>query len=165
MATPAHETELDDELDGLEADALHALGAPLARRLTVPAGSDAERLDKALARLLPDVSRSRIKQWIEGGSVRLNDRVPAARTLVLAGDTIAVAPDPASLVRGCFAGAARGWVYVAITLGARASQTSLVESSPLADEVTSCVVEKLRALHALDPAISAPPALVYVSSG
>src|SRR5215831_5103429 len=90
------ELEEDDETDLLDTDELHEDGAfTLPDRLIVPAGSEGERLDKALARLLPDVSRSRIKQWIEGGSVRLNDRVPAARTLVLAGDTIAVVPPPA----------------------------------------------------------------------
>ncbi|HUL63928.1 MAG TPA: RluA family pseudouridine synthase [Burkholderiaceae bacterium] len=95
MAAPAREPKLDDEPDELDAEALRVRGAPLPHRLTVPAGNDAERLDKALAGLLPDVSRSRIKQWIEGGAVRLNDRVVAARTLVLAGDTIDLAPPPA----------------------------------------------------------------------
>jgi 23S rRNA pseudouridine1911/1915/1917 synthase len=95
MAGHAHEPELDDEADELDADSLHAQPAPLPQRLTVPPGNDAERIDKALARLLPDVSRSRIKQWIEGGAIRLNDRIPAARTLVLAGDTIDLTPPPA----------------------------------------------------------------------
>src|SRR5215467_6254179 len=95
MAGIAREPEVDDETDELDADALQVHPAPTSQRLTVPAGHDAERLDKALARLLPDVSRSRIKQWIECGAIRLNDRVPAARTLVLAGDTIDLAPPPA----------------------------------------------------------------------
>ncbi|WP_420213671.1 S4 domain-containing protein, partial [Escherichia coli] len=30
-----------------------------------------ERLDKALAKLLPDYSRSRLQQWIDAGAVRL----------------------------------------------------------------------------------------------
>jgi 23S rRNA pseudouridine1911/1915/1917 synthase len=96
MVAPArHEIELDDDTEALDADDLRLPGAPaLPDRLTVPAGSEAERLDKALARLLPEVSRSRIKQWIEGGAVRLNDRIPGARTLVLAGDTIDLAPPP-----------------------------------------------------------------------
>jgi len=89
------ELEEDDETALVEADAQNPAGSfALPERLTVPAASTGERLDKALARLLPEVSRSRIKQWIEGGAIRLNDRTPAARTQVFAGDTIDLAPPP-----------------------------------------------------------------------
>jgi 23S rRNA pseudouridine1911/1915/1917 synthase len=94
MVAP-QELEEDDETDLLDTDELQPAGAcTLPARLTVPAASEGERLDKALARLLPAVSRSRIKQWIEAGAVRLNDRTPVARTPVFAGDTIELAPPP-----------------------------------------------------------------------
>jgi 23S rRNA pseudouridine1911/1915/1917 synthase len=85
-------TEDDDEF---EASYVHAPEEPaVPARVIIPAGSDGERLDKVLARLLPDFSRSRIKQWIEEGAIRLNDRVPTVRSEVLAGDTVDLAPPP-----------------------------------------------------------------------
>lgn len=66
-----------------------------ARRLVVPAGQ-AGRLDKVLAGLLPEHSRSRLQGWIEAGHVLVND-APArsARQAVVPGDTILVAEQPA----------------------------------------------------------------------
>jgi len=94
MVAP-QELEEDDETDLLDTAPLHPPGAfTVPDRLTVPAASEGERLDKVLAQLLPAVSRSRIQQWIEGGAVRLNDRTPVARTPVFAGDTIELAPPP-----------------------------------------------------------------------
>jgi len=54
-----------------------------------------ERLDKALAQWLPALSRSRLKQWIEEGAVRVNGAVVRPRELLGAGDTIDVVPQPA----------------------------------------------------------------------
>jgi 23S rRNA pseudouridine1911/1915/1917 synthase len=65
------------------------------RRFAVTAAQRGLRLDKALALLLPEVSRSRIQQWIEQGAVRVNDRVPRARDAVVEGDRIEVTPAPA----------------------------------------------------------------------
>jgi len=92
LALARRETEDDDEFEAPDPRAPAEPAVPA--RVIVPAGSDGDRLDKVLARLLPDVSRSRIKQWIEEGAIRLNDRVPAVRTEVLAGDTIDLAPPP-----------------------------------------------------------------------
>lgn len=67
-------------------------------RLQIPAGQDGHRLDQVLAGLLPDYSRSRIKQWILDGQVRLDDAVPEPRTRVLAGQWVVIeiaAPVPA----------------------------------------------------------------------
>ena len=58
----------DDEVDVGEADATGP------RRLHVPAALSGERLVKALARLMPDVSRSRIQQWIEAAPCSLTAR-------------------------------------------------------------------------------------------
>lgn len=90
-----HDTEPDDDSEMLETDALLAPAEPeIPRRLRVPADKEGERLDKTLAFLLPAVSRTRIKQWIEEGAVRLNDRTAAPRAEVLAGDSIDLAPTP-----------------------------------------------------------------------
>jgi 23S rRNA pseudouridine1911/1915/1917 synthase len=90
-----HTIDPDDETEALDADELRLLAEPaVPARLRVPIGSEGERLDKVLAQLLPEVSRSRVKQWIEEGAVRLNDRIPAPRAQVLAGDTIDLAPPP-----------------------------------------------------------------------
>jgi 23S rRNA pseudouridine1911/1915/1917 synthase len=43
--------------------------------ITLPAGTSAERLDRALARQLPDVSRSRLKALIEAGQVSEHGKV------------------------------------------------------------------------------------------
>ena len=59
--------------------------------LTIPEGAAGRRLDQVLAELLPDYSRSRIKQWIVEGQVLLDGEVPEPRTLVAAGQRVAVA--------------------------------------------------------------------------
>lgn len=51
-----------------------------------------ERLDKVLAQLMPDHSRSRIQAWIEEGYVRVNDQEVRIRHQVLPGDLIRVWP-------------------------------------------------------------------------
>lgn len=85
---PMIEAPIDEE--GEEADVLEPC-----RRFAVTGAQRGLRLDKALALLLPEVSRSRIQQWIEQGAVRVNDRVPRARDAVVEGDCIEVTPAPA----------------------------------------------------------------------
>ncbi|MCC7256741.1 MAG: 23S rRNA pseudouridine(1911/1915/1917) synthase RluD [Gammaproteobacteria bacterium] len=53
--------------------------------VTIEPGQEGRRLDQALAELLPDYSRSRIKAWIEAGAVRLDGMLPVPRTRVAAG--------------------------------------------------------------------------------
>src|SRR5690606_29015237 len=55
----------------------------------------AERLDKVLARLMPQHSRSRLQAWIEDGHVHVNGQVARVRTKAGAGDRIEVWPQPA----------------------------------------------------------------------
>lgn len=54
------------------------------------------RLDQALARLLPEYSRSRLTRWIRDGAVRVNGTPRAAKDRVWGGETVEVAlqPDP-----------------------------------------------------------------------
>lgn len=54
-----------------------------------------DRLDKALAQLIPDVSRSRLQQWVGAGAVRVNGESVKARHTLNFGDVIAVEPQPA----------------------------------------------------------------------
>ncbi|MGN6578768.1 MAG: RluA family pseudouridine synthase [Bordetella sp.] len=67
--------------------------------LIVPAGQRADRLDKVLAALLPEHSRSRLQGWIEDGHVRVNRAPAKVRTLVGPADRIEVLvqPSPESL--------------------------------------------------------------------
>lgn len=56
----------------------------------------AERLDKTLARLMPDVSRARVCRWIEQGAVQVNGQTAqSVRMKVAAGDTLDVTVLPA----------------------------------------------------------------------
>jgi 23S rRNA pseudouridine1911/1915/1917 synthase len=57
----------------------------------IPPEYEGRRLDQALAGLLPDYSRSRLKQWILKGSVRLEGRTAEPRTRVTAGQQVEVA--------------------------------------------------------------------------
>ncbi|MGH7440151.1 MAG: S4 domain-containing protein, partial [Polyangiaceae bacterium] len=70
------------------------------REVTVPEGLDGARLDKAVAELLPELSRARAKRAIEMGAVRVNGRrLPkggtVARSDVLRVDVGQVADAPA----------------------------------------------------------------------
>jgi 23S rRNA pseudouridine1911/1915/1917 synthase len=59
--------------------------------LTIPPEQAGQRLDQALAALLPDYSRSRLKTWIESGEVRVDGRVLRPRDKVFGGESVAVA--------------------------------------------------------------------------
>jgi len=52
------------------------------------------RLDQALAQLLPEYSRSRIKSWIDDGRVLLAGGKPRPRDIVNGGETWSLAADP-----------------------------------------------------------------------
>ncbi len=58
--------------------------------LSVPAELAGQRLDLALARLLPDYSRSRIKEWIDAGHVRVDGRQLKPKEKLLGGEQIRV---------------------------------------------------------------------------
>lgn len=61
-------------------------------QFAIPITAMPERLDKVLAQLMPDHSRSRIQAWIEEGHVRVNDQSVRIRHQVLPGDLIQVWP-------------------------------------------------------------------------
>ena len=60
------------------------------RELVVPEDLDGVRLDKAIAHLLPDLSRARVKRAIELGAVRVNGRRVPKGGLVAKGDALRV---------------------------------------------------------------------------
>ncbi len=57
-------------------------------RLQIPSAYRGERLDKTLAKLLPDFSRSRIQQWLERGLVLSSGVALSPKTSVLGGESI-----------------------------------------------------------------------------
>ena len=61
-------------------------------RLTVPPDCAGQRLDLALARLLPQYSRSRLQGWIDQGRVTLDGQLPRRRSLLLGGEQVRVEP-------------------------------------------------------------------------
>jgi len=76
-----------------EPEELPDAAAPLMLRIdTDQAG---ERLDKALAQLIPDVSRSRLQQWVLAGAVTVNGHAVKARHALAYGDEVQVLPQPA----------------------------------------------------------------------
>jgi len=56
--------------------------------LIIPPEQAGQRLDQALAALLPDYSRSRLKAWIESGEVRVDGAVKRPRDKVFGGESI-----------------------------------------------------------------------------
>ena len=58
------------------------------RAATVPPELAGLRTDQALARLFPDLSRTRLRAWLEAGHVRLDGRVPRPRDPVRGGEEV-----------------------------------------------------------------------------
>jgi 23S rRNA pseudouridine1911/1915/1917 synthase len=56
--------------------------------LKIPDASAGQRLDQALATLLPDYSRSRLKGWIESGEIRVDGAPRRPRDRVLGGEAV-----------------------------------------------------------------------------
>jgi 23S rRNA pseudouridine1911/1915/1917 synthase len=56
--------------------------------LTIPPEQAGQRLDQALAALLPDYSRSRLKSWIESGEIRVDGRAWRPKDKVLGGESV-----------------------------------------------------------------------------
>ena len=62
------------------------------QHLKVPASSAGERVDQALAALMPEHSRSRLQQWIREGRVRVDGRLPRSSDKVWGGEQLEVSP-------------------------------------------------------------------------
>jgi 23S rRNA pseudouridine1911/1915/1917 synthase len=77
------------------ADYTAASAASLARfEFTIAADLAGLRLDQALARLMPEHSRSRIRTWIDAGRVSVSGETGAAKRRLYGGERIVVAPLP-----------------------------------------------------------------------
>ena len=66
----------------------------IASKLVIPLELAGQRLDRALARLLPQESRSRLARLIEEGHVRVDGRAAAASLKVRSGEAVEVALAP-----------------------------------------------------------------------
>ena len=56
----------------------------------IPDHFDGDRLDKVLASVFPDYSRTTIQSWLDAGRVQLNNQVPSKRTIVVGGENVAI---------------------------------------------------------------------------
>ena len=65
-------------------------GTAIHRRLTIPEERAGQRLDQALAALLPDYSRSRLKGWIESGEIRVDGAIRRPRDKVSGGESVSL---------------------------------------------------------------------------
>ena len=70
--------------------------APAVQSLAIPAAYAGRRLDQALAELLPEHSRSRLKQWIEAGEVRVDGAPAEPRRKLKGGEQVALTAVPAA---------------------------------------------------------------------
>ncbi|PRH45976.1 RluA family pseudouridine synthase [Burkholderia multivorans] len=87
---------LDDDLisDALQPPVAPSGGSDDAPRVVeVPASLAGERLDKALAQLFPEFSRSRLQSWIDAQRVRVDGAPAKIRQPVPLGATIELVPD------------------------------------------------------------------------
>ena len=81
MSSPDGKEDLDND-DGEEAGER--------RLLTAPHGAAGQRLDKVLACLVADISRSRLQQWIDAGSVYVDGVPGTVRQTLCGGERIEV---------------------------------------------------------------------------
>lgn len=65
-----------------------------ARHKTVPAELSGQRLDQALARMFPEYSRSRLKDWLLKGFITVDERAMRPRDAVLGGEYVVLQPQP-----------------------------------------------------------------------
>jgi 23S rRNA pseudouridine1911/1915/1917 synthase len=78
-----------DDLEELEAGVAPA-AARLRRDCVLPDGCAGQRLDQALAAVLPEHSRARIQRWIRDGAVRVDGAPAVPRRRVLGGERVTV---------------------------------------------------------------------------
>jgi 23S rRNA pseudouridine1911/1915/1917 synthase len=74
----------------LKRSVARALPHKISHTLVLPESALSERLDQALARALPQYSRSRLAQWIKAGAVTLNGKSAKPRDPVIGGEVVVV---------------------------------------------------------------------------
>jgi 23S rRNA pseudouridine1911/1915/1917 synthase len=84
----------DDDIEDVEGE-----GSPLSDMppitLKLTPEVCGERLDKVIARLVPQFSRSRLQQWIEAGFVSVDDQTARGKMTVFGDETVHILPQPA----------------------------------------------------------------------
>jgi len=91
---PLSAPDLDEaEVDEFDEAAESPAGGPVT--LALNADCCGQRLDKVLARLLPQFSRSRIQQWIEAGEVVVDGKPARGKDVMLGDETVVVSPQSA----------------------------------------------------------------------
>lgn len=65
--------------------------------MNMPADLAGQRLDKALAAMLPDYSRARLKAWLQAGELTVDGRKPSPKTAVVGGERIQMSVPQQSL--------------------------------------------------------------------
>ncbi len=100
MPNPADlplESDFDDDADAefalADAPDMHAERAPI--ELALSPEVCGERLDKVVARLVPQFSRSRLQLWIDGGHVTVDGKVARAKDTVYGDECVIVHPQSA----------------------------------------------------------------------
>jgi 23S rRNA pseudouridine1911/1915/1917 synthase len=66
------------------------MSAPIRHSLTIPLDYAGQRLDQVLADLLSDYSRTRIKDWIDGGNVRVDGAQLRPKDKVIGGEKVEI---------------------------------------------------------------------------
>lgn len=66
------------------------MSAPIRHSLTIPLDHAGQRLDQVLASLLSDYSRSRIKDWIDAGNVRVDGAQLRPKDKVIGGEKVEI---------------------------------------------------------------------------
>ena len=69
-----------------------------AREQQIPADLAGQRLDTALARMFPEYSRTRLKDWISGGRVTVDGRQLRPRDAVAGGEQVVLEAEPETSV-------------------------------------------------------------------
>ena len=65
-----------------------------AQQKTVPAELSGQRLDQALARMFPEYSRNRLKNWLLQGFITVDERAMRPRDAVTGGELVLLQPQP-----------------------------------------------------------------------
>jgi 23S rRNA pseudouridine1911/1915/1917 synthase len=92
-APPSAGNASDVDAPDVGASGVDASGGETPRIVDVPPALAGERLDKALAQLFPEFSRSRLQSWIDAQRVRVDGAPAKIRQPVPLGATIELVPD------------------------------------------------------------------------
>ena len=90
LANNLLEAEVEDADDG---DPVLTQVPPIVLKLT--SGVCGGRLDKVLSSLVPEYSRSRMQQWIEGGHVTVDGQIVPGKATVFGDETVIILPQAA----------------------------------------------------------------------